>query len=68
MYLNQDIKCEIIIIRVDYDGITKLLYLFREGQNFLAVVQGKIEQRRAKKLPSVSPTSQIQIQTKQVLE
>merc|ERR1712106_588264 len=39
----------------------------REGQNFLAVVQGKIEQRRAKKLPTVSPTSQIQIQTKQVL-
>merc|ERR1740137_47726 len=39
----------------------------REGQNFLAVVQGKIEQRRAKKIPSVSPTSQIQIQTKQVL-
>jgi len=39
----------------------------REGQKFLAVVQGKIEQRRAKKLPSVSPTSQIQIQTKQVL-
>jgi len=39
----------------------------REGQNFLAVVQGKIEQRRAKKLPSAPQhTSQGRMENTQV--
>eukprot|EP00090_Calanus_glacialis_P008398 TRINITY_DN16726_c0_g1_i1.p1 TRINITY_DN16726_c0_g1~~TRINITY_DN16726_c0_g1_i1.p1 ORF type:complete len:512 (-),score=159.48 TRINITY_DN16726_c0_g1_i1:55-1590(-) len=39
----------------------------REGQNFLAVIQGKIDQRRAKKLPSVPQISQGHIQSSQAL-
>merc|ERR1719427_2579333 len=39
----------------------------REGQNFLAVVQGKIEQRKSKKVPGGQPVSQGHSQgTKQI--
>ena len=49
------------------DSINKNI-LFREGQNFLAVIQGKIDQRRAKKLPSVPQISQGHIQSSQVID
>ena len=55
-----------LYIKTCSDLINKNI-LFREGQNFLAVVQGKIDQRRAKKLPSVPQISQGHIQSSQVI-